>query len=74
MTSDFWFLLIRGKIWAVCRLRVPPPEESVPSSPPQAWCLLSWARGVCKVALLVSLTVEDAGSSPEIQITSPKSR
>lgn len=44
MTSDFWFLLIHGKIWAACRLRVPPPEASVPSSPPQPWChLISWA-------------------------------
>lgn len=64
MTSDFWFFLIHGKIWATCRLKVPPPEESVPQLPasPTVSHHASWARGVCKLALLMTLTVEDAGS------------
>lgn len=67
MTSDFWFLLIHGKIWAACRLRVPPPEESVPGSPPQA-------PGPEVLALLVNLSEEDTGSSLEIQTASPAMR
>lgn len=57
MTSDFWFVLIHGKIWATCRLKVPPPEESVPQLPasPTVSGHASWPRGVCKLAFLMTL-------------------
>lgn len=61
MTSDFWFILIHGKIWATRRPKVPPPQESVPQlrASPTLSRQASWARGVCKLALLMTVTVED---------------